>query len=322
MLRNPGLISLTYLIFFINAIQSRVPGSSPLTNVMTRRAHSRLLPRKISDSNSHPQVIQDIHSLAGCPGEVCGTLAGDAVQPLLAGADECAQQDMADKLIDAAKSKLQDKAVQRKLIELAKIYRQTERNTFPDYSLPSTPDRNSLYCQKTPKNPELAGLFQKQSSSADPKLFFDPKSNGKSVQQGSDPRTKPLGGAKGQATPTNGPASTGDNSDDADGRNEAENGDDELEGTVESVSDDSPGIGSLNTLASNTRSPAEVQSDRELGVVQTSQPQKLSTSAQSSQASPGISETSSSTTAPLDKSAANDSSQLPTPKPKKSGLIS
>lgn len=170
-----------------------------------------LLRRKISDSNSHPQVLADIHNLAGCPGEICGTLSGDAVTPLLAGAGECAQQDMADKMIDIAKSKLQDTTVRNKLIELAKIYRQTERNTFPDFSLPSSPDRNSLYCQKAPKNSELSGLVQKQSSNADPKLFFDPKANGKSIREGSDPRTIPFGQSTGNGTSGSNGANDDDN---------------------------------------------------------------------------------------------------------------
>ena len=34
-----------------------------------------------------------------CPGQVCGTLAGQAVIPLLAIQPECSQQDMADQII-------------------------------------------------------------------------------------------------------------------------------------------------------------------------------------------------------------------------------
>jgi hypothetical protein len=96
MLRNPGLISFICLIHSIQAIRARVPRSLAFAAGAKSGGHLLLLPRKISDSNSHPQVLQDIHNLAGCGGEICGTLAGDAVQPLLAGADECAQQDMAD----------------------------------------------------------------------------------------------------------------------------------------------------------------------------------------------------------------------------------
>lgn len=60
-------------------------------------SRSLFLKRKISDSNSHPKVLDDLHNLEGCGGEICGTLSGDAIGPLLAGAGECAQQDMADR---------------------------------------------------------------------------------------------------------------------------------------------------------------------------------------------------------------------------------
>ncbi|CAH7668602.1 hypothetical protein BY996DRAFT_1379567 [Phakopsora pachyrhizi] len=144
--------------------------------------------RKISDQNSHPQVLEALHSLKGCPGEICGTLAGEAVSPLLAGANECAQQDMADKIITAAKTEIKDPEVSKKLISLAIEYRKVERNTFPDFSKQPNVDRNSLFCQKVPKNHELDGLIQAQSSTADPNLFFDPKSTSGSttLTKGSD----------------------------------------------------------------------------------------------------------------------------------------
>ncbi|KAI7961401.1 hypothetical protein MJO28_001890 [Puccinia striiformis f. sp. tritici] len=248
MLHYSYLISSACLLFFVKSIRTRVPGSSGFTNDLKIRNRLLLLPRKISDSNSHPKVLQDIHSLAGCPGEVCGTLAGDAVQPLLAGAGECAQQDMADKIIDAAKTQVQDKAVQQKLIELAKIYRQTERNTFPDFSSPSTPDRNSLFCQKSPKNPELAGLFQKQSSAADPNLFFDPKANA---------RTQPLAGAKAQPAPADSITTNKEEGDDV-----KEDDVDEPAGAAETTSDDSEDTGNPTSLVSNPRSAAQLPNIR------------------------------------------------------------
>ncbi|KAH9816467.1 hypothetical protein DFH28DRAFT_965347 [Melampsora americana] len=161
-----------------------------------RHLHSRFIhfKRRISDQNSHPKVLNDLHNLEGCPGEICGTLSGDAVAPLLAGAAECAQQDMADRMIDEAKSKIKDIKVQKEMIRLAIEYRKTERNSFPDYTHQPVIDRNSLYCQKSPKNSELNGIFQTQSSQADPNLFFDPKSTN-SLKKGSDPRTIPFGTA-------------------------------------------------------------------------------------------------------------------------------
>jgi len=257
------MLSWTFLIFFIESSSSRsthVPrrSSGPL------RYPRALLPRKISDENSHPKVIQEIHDLAGCPGEICGTLSGEAVTPLLAGAPECAQQDMADKIITIAKTQLQDQAVRDKLISLAKQYRQAERNTFPDYTVSSEPDRNSLYCQKAPKNAELAGLFQKQSSAADPKLFFDPKTNGKSVLKGSDPRTQPFGGATGQASATT-PAKTDDGDADADVDEDGGadgGGDTDQESTA---AGSSSGDGKEASSASS-RDAAQIQRDRQLGI--------------------------------------------------------
>jgi hypothetical protein len=90
------LISFTFPLFLNQSIRARVPDLLPLPTDSTRGDQTLLFRRKISDSNSHPKVVQDIHDLSGCPGEICGTLAGDSIQPLLAGASECAQQDMAD----------------------------------------------------------------------------------------------------------------------------------------------------------------------------------------------------------------------------------
>jgi len=256
------------------------------------------LPRKISDENSHPKVIQEIHDLAGCPGEICGTLSGEAVTPLLAGAPECAQQDMADKIITIAKTQLQDQAVRDKLISLAKQYRQAERNTFPDYTVSSEPDRNSLYCQKAPKNAELAGLFQKQSSAADPKLFFDPKTNGKSVLKGSDPRTQPFGGATGQASATT-PAKTDDGDGDADADVD-EDGDADGGGDTDQESTaagSSSGDGKEASSASS-RDAAQIQRDRQLGIT-----------TPSSQASAASQNTDASKDASQDASSQDDSSQ-------------
>ncbi|EFP76053.1 uncharacterized protein PGTG_02494 [Puccinia graminis f. sp. tritici CRL 75-36-700-3] len=190
-------------------------------------------------------------------------------------------------MIDIAKSKLQDKAVQKKLIELAKTYRQTERNTFPDYSSPSTSDRNSLYCQKKPKNPELVGLSQKQSSAADPKLFFDPKSNGKSIQKGSD-HDVPEGG---------GDEAAGNASDN-------------------SANASSPGPNAFSL--STTRSPTEIQHNRELGIVESSRPHKLANSTQSSQAPTSV-RLQAPSTDPVKNSATKEKSQPPQGKRKSSG---
>ena len=54
-----------------------------------------LYPRRFGQE--HPQSLTDLAN--ACDGAVCGNLAGQAVSTLLAAADECAQQDMADQII-------------------------------------------------------------------------------------------------------------------------------------------------------------------------------------------------------------------------------
>lgn len=54
-----------------------------------------LYPRRFGQEQ--PPAIQKIRD--ACPGAVCGTLAGQAVTPLLAAQPECSQQDMADQII-------------------------------------------------------------------------------------------------------------------------------------------------------------------------------------------------------------------------------
>ncbi|KAG0145560.1 hypothetical protein CROQUDRAFT_716034 [Cronartium quercuum f. sp. fusiforme G11] len=190
--RNLVLLFLSYVVFN-QALFIRHHRLGTKTNHLSlvdgNRVH-KLVKRRISDTNSNPKVLSDLHNLAGCSGEICGTLAGDAVAPLLAGASECAQQDMADRIIDSAKSQIKDSKVRAQMIQLAITYRKTERNTFPDYNHQPPTDRNSLYCQKSPKNFELNGIIQVQSPEADPNLFFDPKSTngGGNVKKGTDLR--------------------------------------------------------------------------------------------------------------------------------------
>ena len=53
--------------------------------------------------------------------------------------------------------------------------------------------RNSVFCQKAPKNHELTGLVQAQDPANDPNLFFDPALNA-TVKKGSQANTFPFGG--------------------------------------------------------------------------------------------------------------------------------
>ena len=54
-----------------------------------------LYPRRFGQEQ--PAVLQKLRD--ACPGEVCGTLAGAAITPLLAAQPECSQQDLADQII-------------------------------------------------------------------------------------------------------------------------------------------------------------------------------------------------------------------------------
>ncbi|KAF8641349.1 hypothetical protein AX16_010047 [Volvariella volvacea WC 439] len=145
-----------------------------------------LHPRRFGQEN--PGVLQRLGN--ACNGAVCGTLAGRAVTPLLAAQPECSQQDMADDIIDA--SRQFDAATQQLMIEIAREYRQAEKNTPPDFTTNPPSLRNSVFCQRAPRNPELNGLVQAQDPNNDPNLFFDPATKS-TVLRGSQPNTFPFG---------------------------------------------------------------------------------------------------------------------------------
>eukprot|EP00753_Platysulcus_tardus_P000690 PLAT10644.1.p1 GENE.PLAT10644.1~~PLAT10644.1.p1 ORF type:complete len:583 (+),score=-11.91 PLAT10644.1:180-1928(+) len=145
-----------------------------------------LHPRRFGQE--HPAVIDKLSS--ACPGQVCGTLAGQAITPLLAAQGECTQQDMADSIIDAAQQF--DDATKQNMIQLAIEYRQAEKNTPPDFTTNPPTNRNSVFCQKAPKNAELNGLVQAQDPANDPDAFFDPATKA-TVKKGSQANTFPFG---------------------------------------------------------------------------------------------------------------------------------
>jgi hypothetical protein len=118
-------------------------------------------------SNSLPYSIFS----NACPGQVCGTLAGQAVSTLLAASPECAQQDLADEII--SQSKQFDAATQAAMLAAAIEFRQAEKNTPPDFTTQPPTLRNSVFCQKAPANAELNGLVQAQDPANDPNIFFD-----------------------------------------------------------------------------------------------------------------------------------------------------
>lgn len=134
---------------------------------------------------------------------------------MLAAAPECGQQDLADDIIDA--SKKEDAVTAAKMVEvsthsrftssrsadspfqLAIKFRQCEKNTPPDFTTnPPTP-RNSVFCQKAPRNPQLNGLVQAQDPANGPELFFDPITKS-TVVKGKQPNTFPFGGGGNAAT--------------------------------------------------------------------------------------------------------------------------
>jgi hypothetical protein len=108
---------------------------------------------------------------AACNGAICGVFGGRVPGTLLAAADPCAQQDLADDIINASKD--QDAATAAVMVQLAVQFRQCEKNTPPDFSTNPPALRNSVFCLKAPANSELDGLVQAQDPANDPNLFFD-----------------------------------------------------------------------------------------------------------------------------------------------------
>ncbi len=146
--------------------------------------------------------------------------------PLLAAQPECSQQDLADEIIDA--SKQFDAATQANMLAIAIEYRQSEKNSGyfyttgriwltnfsapPDFTTNPPTLRNSVFCQKAPKNAALNGLVQAQDPANDPNIFFDrmaphsspryfcspaiyPAALKASVKKGSQANTAPFNGA-------------------------------------------------------------------------------------------------------------------------------
>ncbi|VDC04785.1 unnamed protein product [Peniophora sp. CBMAI 1063] len=159
-----------------------------------------LHPRRFGQE--HPAVIEKLS--AACDGAVCGNLAGQAITPLLAAQGECTQQDMADSIIDAAQQF--DDATKQNMIALAVEYRQAEKNTSPDFTTNPPTNRNSVFCQKAPKNAELNGLVQAQDPANDDTHFFDP-ATGKTVLKGDQANTFPFGSDGTTASNSTGSAS-------------------------------------------------------------------------------------------------------------------
>ena len=115
----------------------------------------------------NPAVLNEIRNAgAGLGGADAGrlsTFAGQAIGTLLGGSPECDQQNLADDLIDFAKSRNLNG-----LIDVARRFRQAERNVNP------FANRNpcSRFCQQQPRNAELRGLVQAQDPNCNLEAFF------------------------------------------------------------------------------------------------------------------------------------------------------
>ncbi|KAI0064762.1 hypothetical protein BV25DRAFT_183148 [Artomyces pyxidatus] len=144
-----------------------------------------LNPRRFGQEN--PPVLAKLST--ACPSDVCQSLAGQAITPLLSDQDECSQQDFADTIIDVS---LQfDESTQDIMINIAVEFIQVEKNTPPYYSTNSTIFRNSVYCQRAPRHSQLNGLYQAQDPANDVNVFYDPATK-QSVMRGSQPNTFPF----------------------------------------------------------------------------------------------------------------------------------
>jgi hypothetical protein len=105
----------------------------------------------------------------GPGGDPCVVLAGlNGISALLANADQCAQQDNADAMVDFAKSPGVNN--EQALIANAITYRQHPRNALNIGGVtPST-----LFCERAPRNSELNGVVNAQLQGVDPGLFGSP----------------------------------------------------------------------------------------------------------------------------------------------------
>jgi len=124
--------------------------------IITQGAPLNFSKRRFGNESSEKAiaVFQDVKSITeGTDKEAVGAdLSVKAIKALFVDASACDQQDRADDIIDLGHSLGGEK--ENKLIEVAKSYRQLERNS-PD-------GQPSELCIKPPKNAELNGLFQAQ----------------------------------------------------------------------------------------------------------------------------------------------------------------
>ncbi|GBB99805.1 hypothetical protein RclHR1_03640001, partial [Rhizophagus clarus] len=130
-----------------------------LSLAIISQAHPVNFSKRSFGNESSPQVIaifKEIRDITqGTDKEAEGAdLSNEVIEALFVDAPACAQQDRADEIIDLGHSLGGKK--EKRLIEIAKTFRQLERNT-PN-------GQPSELCVKAPKNKEINGLVQLQVS--------------------------------------------------------------------------------------------------------------------------------------------------------------
>lgn len=91
------MFSKTHITLVVLSILLSICEHTSARHVLLERddRYIALYPRRFNQE--HPPVIDKIAQ--ACSGEICGSLSGQAITPLLAASGECTQQDMADSII-------------------------------------------------------------------------------------------------------------------------------------------------------------------------------------------------------------------------------
>ncbi|KAF9014098.1 hypothetical protein BDQ17DRAFT_1320749 [Cyathus striatus] len=238
-----------------SSINTTVPAdnSANTTNSTSTARRSTTFWSRIAQTDL-PDVAQKWQGLCLASGgdiftdEPCVVLAGlDGINALLADADSCAQQDVADAMIDFANS--EGIVNQKELIAQAIVYRKHPRNSIEILGV--TP--SSLYCNRAPKNSELSGIVNDQLAGVDPGLFGSP--NVPMVAFGAD-GTCPFGSSPDVSTCTcvqdsaTADPVTGDSTDTSDSSDSTT--DDASDSTAGGLTDDSGDSNDASTDDSNT----------------------------------------------------------------------
>ncbi|KAI0741732.1 hypothetical protein C8Q80DRAFT_1274114 [Daedaleopsis nitida] len=140
-------------------ILSASPAASTSISGFARRAIRSRVMKRVGQDTAAVVAPWEAACVKAGGGDECNAIASAAARTLLAAANPCAQQDSADAMVDLANTLSND----AEMIRLARIFAQQPRNTPTSQAV--------SYCQKAPKNAELAGLFQCQFQSVDETNF-------------------------------------------------------------------------------------------------------------------------------------------------------